>query len=123
MTQDKPPEYTKRYDELDREIRSLDSKIVQLYERMEAEEETYQKLIALNIMCKDATISLNYPTTRLEKLDTTLINMGNELETVKSRKYELEKEFEDIEQKVETEGWYKQHSISSPGEWKKSQNR
>ena len=103
MTQGEPPEYTKKYDELEREINSLDSQIVQLYGRMEAEEEKYQKLITLNILSKDSTVTLNYPTTYLEKLDTNLINIENELETVKSRKYELEKEFEDIEQKVETE--------------------
>ncbi len=117
---DELPEFIKRYDKLELEIYLLNTAIGKLRERMGAEEDKYQKLIELNIQCKDSTVVLNYPTTYLEKLDLNLINMGNQLEDMKSRKYELEKIFEAIENTVEKEGWYKQRSISSPPTWKKS---
>jgi len=117
---DELPDFIKRYDKLELEINFLNTAIGKLCERMGAEEDKYQKLIELNIQCKDSTVVLNYPTTYLEKLDLNLINMGNQLEDMKSRKYELEKIFEAIENTVEKEGWYKQRSISSPPTWKKS---
>lgn len=116
--QEEPPESTKKYDELELEISNIGIEIEDLNTQIQNGEQELEKLLKLDILGKESTVNLNYPTRGIEKIDTQLVDLTYKVGSLKFKQSELEHEFEEIEKTVINDGWYKSNNFLFSG-WKK----